>query len=599
MANIKTFRVNGTLQYNDIDDNFDNLNNQKIERVVNVNDATPAIQITQTGAGESIVVNTNEFVVDENGNVGIGTNNPVTSLDLSAKTDGIVLPKGTSAERISTEGTIRYNKDTKRVEGYVNSKWVGFSSNLNIEKITTAGYNGIQIFGEGQIYFTSGIATSYGVSTNGRNAYTQGISSAGFGDFQKIIIPDSSPVIDSGTLSHYAASYALCANGNLYTWGYNLKGQCGVGSTTPTPQPTLATTNVTKVFTHSSNGGQDIGDTRLIVLKSDGYLYGCGHNSYGQFGLGTTSNAVASFTQLTAFGNSIKNAWNLGTTYGALLVQKTDNTIWVAGSNLNGFFGNGTTSVSYTPINITSNWIPDTSYEIKYVGFSSGYYDSARNSTCMLIMLSENSSGQQVLRTAGGNQWGTIGNNSIGGNVTTAYNVSILKPVRQVLASGAIPGVFLLYTDGTLYSWGYNGHGNLGNGGTADTGTPTQVLTDVKFLPSIGFDANAWGYRTTNFAVKNDGTLWACGWNNNGEAGVGTTGVNAQATWAKCIIPVTQTNTIKMIGGYATTTAGFLYLAIREDDEIFGWGYNGHYGVSMNGISSNVVSATNFKLKIV
>lgn len=57
MATVKTFRINGPLSYDDLDNNTDNLNNAKIERVVTVNDSAAAIAITQTGAGAALNVN--------------------------------------------------------------------------------------------------------------------------------------------------------------------------------------------------------------------------------------------------------------------------------------------------------------------------------------------------------------------------------------------------------------------------------------------------------------------------------------------------------------------------------------------------------------
>ncbi len=64
--------------------------------------------------------NDNLLNITSAGNVGIGTSIPASSLDLSAKTDGINMPKGTTAQQLacsaSTEGNLRYNSQTKLME---------------------------------------------------------------------------------------------------------------------------------------------------------------------------------------------------------------------------------------------------------------------------------------------------------------------------------------------------------------------------------------------------------------------------------------------------------------------------------------------------
>ena len=68
--------------------------------------------------------------------------------------------------------------------------------------------------------------------------------------------------------------------------------------------------------------------------------------------------------------------------------------------------------------------------------------------------------------------------------------------------------------DGTLWAWGYNGYGQLGDGTTSQQNSPVQVGT--------GFASVAAGDCHT-LAVKTDGTLWAWGVNAYGQLGDGTT----------------------------------------------------------------------------
>jgi len=62
------------------------------------------------------------------GEVGIGSTAPITSLDLSQKTDAVALPAGATTARPSTgvNGMIRYNNTGNALEGYINNNWVSF-----------------------------------------------------------------------------------------------------------------------------------------------------------------------------------------------------------------------------------------------------------------------------------------------------------------------------------------------------------------------------------------------------------------------------------------------------------------------------------------
>lgn len=59
------------------------------------------------------------------GSVGIGVVAPGATLHVSA-TDGIIIPIGTTAQRVATQGMIRYNTTTSRFEGYTGVAWVDF-----------------------------------------------------------------------------------------------------------------------------------------------------------------------------------------------------------------------------------------------------------------------------------------------------------------------------------------------------------------------------------------------------------------------------------------------------------------------------------------
>ena len=120
----------------------------------------------------------------------------------------------------------------------------------------------------------------------------------------------------------------------------------------------------------------------------------------------------------------------------------------------------------------------------------------------------------------------------------------------------------ILKNDGTLWSTGYNNHGQLGLGDTTNRYTFTQVTTNINDIKSVYFgDHHA-------FILKNNGTLWGCGFNGSGQLGLGDNtnrNIFTQVT--------TNTNNIKEIycgGAYHT-------FILKNDGTLWGCGYN-YYG---------------------
>ncbi|WP_371860038.1 RCC1 domain-containing protein, partial [Flavobacterium noncentrifugens] len=123
--------------------------------------------------------------------------------------------------------------------------------------------------------------------------------------------------------------------------------------------------------------------------------------------------------------------------------------------------------------------------------------------------------------------------------------------------------------DGSLYAWGLNDHGQLGDGSTSNRHTPRLIGT--------GWQSVSAGNNVT-IAVKTDGTLW--GWGEGSQVGNGTT--------ADKYSPVqlgTDTNWKSVSRGVSHT------LAVKTDGTLWAWGTNGRGQLGNGTASGNLIPA--------
>ncbi len=158
--------------------------------------------------------------------------------------------------------------------------------------------------------------------------------------------------------------------------------------------------------------------------------------------------------------------------------------------------------------------------------------------------------------------WG-VGYNALGqlGDGTTVDRdlaASGNPPLTGVTAaSGGVGHSLALRSDGTVWAWGWNGYGQLGDGTTSPRLRPVPVpgLTGVVAVAGGAFHS---------LALKADGTVWAWGWNPFGQLGDGTL---AQ-----------RTSPVRVPGltGVTAVSGGTLHsLAVKADGSVWAWGWNG------------------------
>lgn len=166
--------------------------------------------------------------------------------------------------------------------------------------------------------------------------------------------------------------------------------------------------------------------------------------------------------------------------------------------------------------------------------------------------------------------YGENGNGQIGDNTTTSCYTAkqILTNVAYAVAGNCLTAA--VKNDGTLWVWGRNSDGQVGNGSTTDRKTPVQVLTNVYTVSTMGDFV---------FALKNDGSLWAWGDNQYGQLGLGNTTDKKSPT--------------QVMTGVAQVSAGVYHTGIIKTDGTLwfcGNNWRGEFGSGSTGSYSGGVS---------
>ena len=295
-----------------------------------------------------------------------------------------------------------------------------------------------------------------------------------------------------------------------------------------------------------------------LALKADGTVVGWGANALGQLGDATFTNRLTPVTAVTLGSGSGVVAIAAGLSHAVAL--KADGSVWSWGSNNNGNLGN--------PSIVGASNVP-----VPVVGLGSG---------SGVVALTAGGNFTLALK-ADGTVWGWGSNNNgqlgIGNIINQPVPVQVKGPgavgvLSNIVALSAPPAVngrfvLALSADGTLWAWGNNSTGQLGDGTTSNRTTPVQV-TDVGgsgvLSGVIAIDAGGGTNNPHALAVQTDGTVLAWGSNSNGQLGTGDTVAHA--------VPVPVAGLGRGSGVVAVSAGTGLSLALKSDGSVRAWGDN-------------------------
>ena len=273
-----------------------------------------------------------------------------------------------------------------------------------------------------------------------------------------------------------------------------------------------------------------LGKYHCAVVRQDKSLWTWGENHFGQLGDGTIIDRAKPVKVLDDVECVVLGAYHSA-------AVKTDRTLWTWGENDEGQLGNSASESLSSPVKILD--------DVKSV--SLGHHHSAAIKTDGSLWL------------WGENFYGQLGCGTSGKGSDRSTPVKIMDNVAEVSLGGLHSAA--VKTDGSLWTWGFNSCGQLGNGETRGISVrPVKVMDDAADA-DLGWDFSA--------AVKTDGSLWMWGNNSSGQLGTDAGKISAVR--------------VKITDGVIDVSLGDRHsAALLNDGSLWMWGGSGKPVMVMN-----------------
>ena len=292
----------------------------------------------------------------------------------------------------------------------------------------------------------------------------------------------------AGGGSHYAS--AIRTDGTLWAWGNDDYGVSGIGTTQLRSSPTqVGALTDWDSTTHR--------DRITLAIKTNGTLWAWGLGNYGTLGQGDI-NSRSSPVQIGALTNwkTLSSGGSSDGYTGAAI--KTNGTLWTWGENSVGQLGLSNTTYLSSPVQ---------------VGLLTNWSKLSAGSTTFAAIKTDG-----TLWTWGSNSVGKLG---LGDTINKNSPVQVGVDTNWSTVAAGVGHMLAIKTDGTLWAWGSNYYtsGQLGLGNTISRSSPMQVGSMTNWLTvSAG--------QSRSGAIKTDGTLWMWGSDGSGAMGQNATGTD-------------------------------------------------------------------------
>ncbi|MDH5721666.1 MAG: DUF4215 domain-containing protein, partial [Spirochaetia bacterium] len=357
---------------------------------------------------------------------------------------------------------------------------------------------------------------------------------------------------------------AIKGDSTLWTWGYNARGQIGDGSTTNKYLPAQIGTSTNWAYVSAGK------NQHMAAVKTNGTLWAWGWNGNGQLGDGTQ---VDKHSPVQVGVDTDWSIVSVGDRHTAAI--KADGSLWAWGS---GYLGDGTTSMRTSPVQIGTGTCTLAEYQTKmdcetntgiwtfdtdWISVSAGSYFS------IAIKI------DGTLWSWGTNSWGELG---LGDNTYQLLPqlvgaCSVMGFYTQVdcegnsgiwnydtdwtLAAVGYKQAIALKSNGTLWAWGRNDYGQVGDGTSATRYLPVQIGADIDWI-SVSAGNNH------SIAVKANKNIWAWGYNAYGQLGENTT-----ETRFSPVLISSEVDWLKVSAGANHS------IALKTDNTLWVWGAAG------------------------